>query len=479
MNTQTAEKMPEQQTQRPASNALVEIQNELTGERMRRQLSMALPAHIGVDKFVRVAFTAVAKNAELAAADRGSLFTSCVECASDGLLPDGKEAALVIYNIRVKQRGGPDMLVKKVQYMPMIAGIHKKARNTGEISMLDAHVVYEKDQFDYALGLDTRLEHRPYLGDRGNAVAVYAVAKLKDGTHYVEVMSVSDVEHVRKASKNAEKGPWADWWGEMARKTVVRRLAKRLPMSAELETMIQRVDALYNFDESKEPRLSGPAPARPQIGNYAPQPVAAVDEALDDEPPAPPTQQPAAHPWRVIDEFGEIVEEVSFAGTWCDAIIYHMGRVDTAEALDNLMRNNSETLDRLHLEGKTKHLETVKAWREKREDELAATEPEPAVEPEPAAEPDSEPVAEPEADDFPGDAASDAVNLSVPVTNTPAGRIDWITYTRMFKRKIRETARRDIEALRRANEETLAKMREQSKANHDSLFAAMSDREAG
>ena len=96
-------------------------------------------------------------------------------------------------------------------------------------------------------------------------------------------------------------------------------------------------------------------------------------------------------------------------------------------------------------------------------------------EPEPDSEPDSEPAAEPEADDFPGDAAS----LIVPLTATPAGKNDWVTYTGALRRKIKATAPTDIQALREANEPTLAKMREQSKGNHDSLVRAMSDREAG
>src|SRR5260370_37569637 len=67
-------------------------------------LMQALPAHVSVDKFKRVLITAVSSNPELLYANRRTLFTAAVRCASDGLLPDGREAALVVYNTRVKQR---------------------------------------------------------------------------------------------------------------------------------------------------------------------------------------------------------------------------------------------------------------------------------------------------------------------------------------------------------------------------------------
>ena len=60
-------------------------------------------------------------------------------------------------------------------------------------------------------------------------------------------MSLGEIEKVRKVSRAANKGPWVDWWEEMARKTVLRRLSKRLPMSTDLDDLIRRDDALYDF----------------------------------------------------------------------------------------------------------------------------------------------------------------------------------------------------------------------------------------
>ena len=90
--------------------------------RTENEFRAALPAHIPVERFKRVVMTAVVNNPSLLDADRRSLFDSAMKAAQDGLLPDGREGALVIFN--AKQNGG---WIKKVQWMPMIAGILKKA----------------------------------------------------------------------------------------------------------------------------------------------------------------------------------------------------------------------------------------------------------------------------------------------------------------------------------------------------------------
>jgi recombination protein RecT len=194
--------------------------------KMSPEFQAALPPQINVEKFIRTTLTAVQMQPDLLMADRRTLLGACMKAAQDGLLPDGREAALVIFN---SKEG------KKVQYMPMIGGVLKKIRNSGELASISAQVAYSADFFEYELGDEEKITHKPFMGgDRGQVIAVYAVAKTKDGAVYREVMSVSDVEKVRAASRAGRFGPWVDWWDEMAKKTVIRRLAKRLPSSAML-----------------------------------------------------------------------------------------------------------------------------------------------------------------------------------------------------------------------------------------------------
>lgn len=214
-----------------------------------------LPSHISFEKFQRTVMTAITQNPDLILADRTSLMLSCIKSASDGLLPDGRDAALVIFNVKGKDASGKEVWMKKAQYLPMYAGIIKKVRQSGDIASVVSHVVYERDKFEYVLGDEERVLHEPYMGAeaRGKIIAAYAIARLKDGTTVREVMTFQDIEKVRKTSKSGSdkdtgeaKGIWRDWYEEMARKTVFRRLAKWLPQSIEL------VDQAFSNDDSMD-----------------------------------------------------------------------------------------------------------------------------------------------------------------------------------------------------------------------------------
>lgn len=234
------------------SNRAPKLSEELT--ELRPELEKVLPAHVTVDKFLRVVNTAISQSPDLYRADRRSLFTSCVKCATDGLLPDGREAALVIYNTKEKytdEHGKKqERWLKKVQYMPMVYGIQKKVRNSGQLQSLTCNPVFEADEFKYWIDdVGEHITHQPNITvpSRGQFLCVYAIAKTKDGGVYTEVMTRGQIEQVRSVSKAKDNGPWVDWFDEMARKSVIRRLAKRLPMSTDIEQVIQRDDEMVDM----------------------------------------------------------------------------------------------------------------------------------------------------------------------------------------------------------------------------------------
>lgn len=222
-------------------------------DKMKGEFRMALPSHIDPEKFKRVILTAVQQNDDLMVCDRRSLLMAATKCAQDGLLPDGREAAFVIFNSKVK-RGGKEEWVKLCQYLPMIAGVLKRVRNGGVVSSLQAHVVYENDHFVWRQGTEDSLDHVPlFPGDRGQPIGAYAVARFKDGSPPMfQVMDKDRIEKARNVSKSKDGPAWRNFWDEMARKTVARNLAKYLPTEAEIESVARRDDDAPTMDDSTE-----------------------------------------------------------------------------------------------------------------------------------------------------------------------------------------------------------------------------------
>jgi recombination protein RecT len=223
---------------------------------MESQFKMALPAHIPVERFVRVIMTAVQNTPKLLACDRQSFFNACMKAAQDGLLPDGREGAIVPFGDDDEDGGRRRSDGAKATWMPMIAGLRKIARNSGEIDTWDVHLVYEGDQFAYERGDEPFIKHRPAPtgGLHRKITHAYSVCRLKDGGLSRDVMNIDEIEDIRKAFSRAKKGPWSNpaSYGEMCKKTVARRHSKVLPKSTDLDRVLHRDDELYDFQKARQ-----------------------------------------------------------------------------------------------------------------------------------------------------------------------------------------------------------------------------------
>jgi recombination protein RecT len=193
-------------------------------EKAKPQIRMALPKHLDADRMLRIAMTSVRRTPALLSCNQQSLLGAVMQAAQLGLEPDGVLGHA--YLIPFKD---------EVQLIVGYKGLVDLARRSGQLSTIFSRVVYAKDQFEFAYGLTERLEHIPSEAeDPGDIVAVYAVARLKDGGTQFEVMRRREVDEIRKRSRAGTSGPWVSDFAEMSRKTVIRRLCKMLPASVEL-----------------------------------------------------------------------------------------------------------------------------------------------------------------------------------------------------------------------------------------------------
>ena len=223
-------------------NPLVQFNDYL--ERRITEYKGALPSHIPVDRFIRVIRTQAQMNPDILACDRRSLGIAIMRAAADGLLPDGVEGVIVPHG-------------NKATWIPMVQGLLKKIRNSGQLKSISVGIVYEGQ--DYEHWVDENGEHfRHRITDEptGKKIRrVYALALTKDDGHFIADLSVGEIERHRAMSRaRAEDSPWKKWYEEMAKKTAIRVLSKLLPKSTDVDELMQREERAMLGIESAEER---------------------------------------------------------------------------------------------------------------------------------------------------------------------------------------------------------------------------------
>lgn len=222
-------------------------------QQMRPQFEMALPRHVGVDRFLRMALTAVQKTPKLLDCTTESLLSALLESARLGLEPGTKQAAIVPYG-------------DKATFIAQWQGLVELMYRSGQITSVVADFIHENDRWAYRVGDNGTFFHEPDLlaKDRGPVVLVYAYAEIKGGGRSkIVTLNRWQAEEIRneysKAYQLAEKhrrddpedftrNPGKGWFNStwhtefdaMWRKSAVRRLSDWVPQSPELVELIQR-----------------------------------------------------------------------------------------------------------------------------------------------------------------------------------------------------------------------------------------------
>lgn len=197
------------------------------------ELRKLLPADVSTDTFLSHFKTAVMQSPDLVKSNPRSVVQACVRAANDGLMLDGREAVIIVRNHK-RQDGSWE---KVAVYQRMYGGTLKRIRAAMPGCRIEARLVHEQDTFMVSFGDHPAITHTPHLGQgKGAILGVYAIVTETNGTQHREVMELDEIERIRDGSQNYDptkpRGPWHDHFGEMARKTVLNRLAKLLPQAS-------------------------------------------------------------------------------------------------------------------------------------------------------------------------------------------------------------------------------------------------------
>jgi recombination protein RecT len=216
-------------------------------ESQRATLAAVLPKHVSPDRMLKIALGALRTTPKLMECTVESLMGAVVQCSQLGVEPNTPLGHAYLIPFEKRKNQGGEWITEKTEVQIVIGyrGLIDLARRSGQIVSIAAHAVHENDHFEYAYGLDEKLEHKPSMNSRGKVIAFYAVAKLVGGGHAFEVMSAEQVNEIRDASENYKgavrkkkqhESVWGKHYEEMGRKTVLRRLFKYLPVSIEMAT---------------------------------------------------------------------------------------------------------------------------------------------------------------------------------------------------------------------------------------------------
>lgn len=216
-------------------------------ESLTPSLARAVPTGISAQRFQRVVLTELRKTPALEKCRPATVLGAVMTAAQLGLEfgPLG-HAYLVPYK---------DTCTLIVGYR----GYIDLARRSGQLASIVARPVHANDEFDYSYGTDEHLHHKPAMGDRGNVIAYYGVAILKDGGRVIHVMTPDDINKYRDRSASAKgaSSPWNTDYDAMACKTVIRRMVPWLPMSVEAAQAIESDEQVIQWDGDESEIVEG------------------------------------------------------------------------------------------------------------------------------------------------------------------------------------------------------------------------------
>lgn len=209
-------------------------------KQMEGEIKKALPSVLTPERFTRIVLSALSTNPKLAATTPQSFLAAMMTAAQLGVEPNtplGQAYLIPYYNSKTR--------CSECQFQLGYKGLIDLAYRSGEVSVIQAQVVYANDEFTFSFGLDPQLKHVPAHENHGDPIYVYAIFRTKDNGYGFEVMSMEDIRtFAQQYSKTYGSGPWQTNFEEMAKKTVLKRVLKYAPLKSDFLRVIAQDETI-------------------------------------------------------------------------------------------------------------------------------------------------------------------------------------------------------------------------------------------
>lgn len=205
------------------------------------QIAQALPKHLSAERMIQISTILVTRNPKLAQCTATSVVGAVMQASILGFKP--VESLGHCYFVPYNEKKEDGTFELQCQFQIGYRGYIDLAQRSGKIKMIYAFCVYEGDEFTFSLGLNPTLNHVPaniYKSD-DKITHVYAVAHFMNGGFNFYVLGRKEVEALRLRNpmqKMGARGAWKTDFPEMACAKAIKKLAKFIPMSDEMESAV-------------------------------------------------------------------------------------------------------------------------------------------------------------------------------------------------------------------------------------------------
>jgi len=197
-------------------------------QKMQPELAKALPPHVGIDTFMRLALTELRTNPSLVRCSGESLLGALMTAARLGLEPGGPLGQFYLTPRRSKDEGW--VVVPIVGYQ----GLRDLAYRSGFVRSLNAVIVRDGDEFTQGAN-ESRGHWFDWVpadasSDR-RVIGVLGLAELTTGGRVFRYLDLAQVLARKARGAAGDKGPWGSDFDAMVMKTGIRDVAHDLPKS--------------------------------------------------------------------------------------------------------------------------------------------------------------------------------------------------------------------------------------------------------